>query len=207
MAFLLLAVFGYLQLAEADGRSLQRIVSTGMVLWWEFTSCSENCCYYHWAAADLPGITKGLQKARTHTEVCRRLLRSAGHNISRKLNKGWERGTEKLKEEKKSKNTSLLCELTWRARVLGEKIRFGAAVKCLCVPPPLHTVWMIISIHRTFPVLTQVFLSCFQIILQALRCFMYHWNVFIWRLNRQLHVFHDLGGEKQSTELTPHMQR
>lgn len=121
MAFLLLAVFGYLQLAEADGRSLQRIVSTGMVLWWEFTSCSENCCYYHWAAADLPGITKGLQKARTHTEVCRRLLRSAGHNISRKLNKGQERDTEKLKGEKKSKNTSLLCELTWRARMLGKR--------------------------------------------------------------------------------------
>jgi len=70
MAFLLFTVFGYLLLAEADGRSLQRIVSIRMVLWWEFTSCIENCCYYHRVAADLPSIAKGLQKARTHTEVC-----------------------------------------------------------------------------------------------------------------------------------------
>lgn len=69
MAFLLLTLFGYLLLAEADGGSLQRIVSTGMVLRWEFTSCSKNCCYYHWVDADLLSITKGLQKARTHTDI------------------------------------------------------------------------------------------------------------------------------------------
>lgn len=69
MAFLLLTLFGYLLLAEADGGSLQRIVSTGMVLRWEFTSCSKNCCYYHWVAADLLSITEGLQKARTYTDL------------------------------------------------------------------------------------------------------------------------------------------
>lgn len=92
-----------------------------MVLWWEFASCSENCRYYHGAAADLPSRTKGLQKARARTEVCMGWLRPADHNKSGQLNKGQERNSDKVggKGKRTGKNASLLNEPTWRTRVLG----------------------------------------------------------------------------------------
>lgn len=206
MAFLLLTGFGYLLPAEADGRSLWRIRQHrifGFVvricqLQWELLLLPWSCC---WPS----NTTQGLQRQRSWHQGGSDQLRTANQGNQTKGREGTvtKRGG---KGKKTGKNASLLYEPAWRARVLGGKSDVEEQHSAFVFSPNSHC-WNDHFYSQTLSCIVQVFLSCSQVIKQALCCFMHHWNVFICRLNRQLHVFPDLGGEKQSNELSPHEQR
>lgn len=139
--------------------------------------------------------------------VCRQISRWQQMRVTEQ-----RAGKEQWQKEGKKEKKGLAKVQVYCLSLLGEQecweenqIWRSSAVS-LCSSPNSHCL----NDHfcsQALPRAEQMSLSCSQVIKQALRCFMHHWNVFIWRLNRQLHVFPDLGGEKQSNELTPHEQR
>lgn len=205
MAVLLLAVFGYLLSAEADGGNLGRISRdwNGFVvricqLQGELLLLPPSCCC----------------PSKHNQRLCKRVwsIRVAQISWWQQIRATKQRAGKEQRQsrgKKKGKDWQKCEFAVWaylESKSAGRKIRPEGAAVPLCSPPNSHCL----NDHfysQTLCRIAQVFLSCSRIIKQALCCFMYHWNVFIWRLNRQLHVFPDLGGEKQSNELTPHKQR
>lgn len=123
-----------------------------MVLWWEFASCSENCRYYHGAAADLPSRTKGLQKARARTEVC---IGVAQTSWSQQIRAAKQRaGKEQRQSGGKKEKDWQKCKFTeWaylESKSDGRRMRSEGAVQCLCVPPQIPTVGQLFLFTEPF---------------------------------------------------------
>lgn len=200
MALLPLAGFGYLLSAGADGRSLGRMSGV----------CGENLP----AAVGIAVIaTELLLTFQAQPKACKRrgvCIRVA--QISWWQQTEQRAGKEQWQKEGKKKEIRLAKMQVYYVSLLGEQEcweenqMWRSSTVPLCSSPNSHCL----NDHfcsQTLPCAEQTPLSCSQVIKQALCCFMHHWNVFIWRLSRQLHVFPDLGGEKQSNELTPLEQR